>query len=152
MRAVSSNPVYSFFFTPANPGPFFLRMVVAWTFFYHGAQKAFGWFGGEGWTATIEAWTAADGISLPYVAVACLIVVELLIAAGLFLGFLTRLGGLAVVLLMIGAIIYIHGLTSYAEVEYPVLLLISGLTLVFTGGGWFSVDRGISSNLLPSVG
>ncbi len=152
MRAVSSNPVYSFFATPGNPGPFFLRMTLAVTFFYHGMQKAFGWFGGEGWTATIEAWTAVDGISLPYMVVAILIVLELIIAAGLFFGFLTRLAGLAVVLLMVGAIFYIHGGASYEEIEYPILLLASGLTLVFTGGGSLSLDRGISSNLLPAVG
>ena len=149
---MSSNPVYTFFSTPANPGPFFLRMTLAVTFFYHGMQKAFGWFGGEGWTATIEAWTAVDGISLPYVAVAILIVLELIIAALLFFGFLTRLGGFVVVLLMIGALIYIHGGSSFEEVEHAILLLAAGLTLVFTGGGWFSLDRGISKNLLPSVG
>ncbi len=50
-----------------------------------------------------------DGISLPYAVVAILIVLELIIALGLFFGFLTRLAGLAVVVLMTGAIIYIHG-------------------------------------------
>lgn len=149
---MSSNPVYSFFATPGNPGPFLLRMAMAVTFFYHGMQKAFGWFGGEGWTATVQAWTATDGIGLPYVVVSIIIVLELVLAVGLFLGFLTRLNGLAVALLMVGAIIYIHEGATFEKIEYPVLFLSAGLALVFTGGGWLSIDRGISSNLLPSVG
>ncbi len=149
---MSSNPVYTFFATPGNPGPFLLRMAMAVTLFYHGMQKAFGWFGGEGWFATIEAWTAADGLSLPYVVVAAIIVLELALALGLFLGFLTRLNGFAVALLMIGAIIYIHEGATFEKIEYPILFMTAGLALVFTGGGALSVDRGISSNLLPSVG
>lgn len=154
VRAVSSNPVYSFFATPGNPGPFLLRMAMATTFFYHGMQKAFGWFGGEGWIATIDAWTAADGLGIPYVVVAAIIVLELALALGLFLGFLTRLNGLAVAILMIGAIIYIHSHdgTTFEKIEYPILFVSAGLALVFTGGGALSIDRGISSNLLPSVG
>jgi len=149
---VSSNPVYSFFATPGSLAPFFLRMALAAVFFYHGMQKAFGWFGGDGWNGTIEAWTSAESLGMPYLIVAVMIVSELGIALSLFLGFLTRLGGLGVVVIMLGALFYIHGGSSFEAIEYPVLLLASGLALVFIGGGNFSIDRGISSNLLPVVG
>ena len=97
VRAVSNNPVYSFFATPGSFAPFFLRLALAVVSFYHGVQKTFGWFGGPGWNSTIALWTSADTYNLPYVLVALLLVVELAVCLALLFGFLTRLAALAVV-------------------------------------------------------
>lgn len=149
---MSNNPVYSLFATPGSFAPFFLRMALAAVFFYHGSQKAFGWFGGDGWQATIELWAQAPGAHLPYVVMSVVIVAEVAAAIGLFLGFLTRLAGLSVFLIMGGALFYIHGGTTFDAVEYPLVLMAAGVALAFIGGGHLSVDRLISSNLLPVVG
>ena len=60
------NPVSRIFSTPASLAPTVLRLALAAVFLYHGGQKAFGWFGGKGWTETLTQWTAADGLNFPY--------------------------------------------------------------------------------------
>jgi putative oxidoreductase len=145
------NPVYSLFATPASFAPFFLRMALATVFFYHGTQKAFGWFGGDGWQQTLELWASVDGANLPGPAVAVIMVGELIIAAALFFGFLTRVAGLSVVLLMAGTLFYTQD-GSFAAIEYSLVLMACGLALTGIGGGRLSVDRGLSANLLPAVG
>ena len=149
---MSNNPVYSFFATPGSFAPFFLRLALAAVSFYHGVQKTFGWFGGPGWNNTIALWTSAENYNLPYVVVALLLVTELAICLALLFGFLTRLAAFAVVFLMGGILIFVHGGSTFEAVEFPMLLIAAGLSLMITGGGHFSVDRAISVNLLPQVG
>jgi len=125
-------------------------MALSAVFFYHGSQKAFGWFGGDGWHETMALWTSA--VNLPYIVVVLLVVVELAVVAGLFFGFLTRLAGLGVFVIMADAMFYIHGGTTFEAVEYPLVLMAAAIALVFIGGGQLSIDRAISCNLLPYVG
>ncbi len=152
VRAVSNNPVYSLFATPGSFAPFFLRLSVAAIFFFHGAQKAFGWFGGGGWHATMESWSSAEGPGLPAAVTVALIVAQLVVPMGLVLGFLTRLAALAVVVIMAGELYYVSGGATFDAVQLPLMILAAGLALLFIGGGHLSVDRGISKNLLPYVG
>ncbi len=148
---VTNNPVYHFFHTPGNPGPFLIRMAVAAVFFYHGAQKALGWFGGPGWDTTLASWTTSLG--LPIFLGAIVIAGELLICVSLFFGFLTRLSGLGVVAIMSGAIVVlVRGGAGVMDLELPVLVCTAGLALFFLGGGALSLDRAISRNILPVVG
>jgi putative oxidoreductase len=152
VRAVSNNPVYSFFATRASLAPFFLRIALASIFFYQGAQKAFGWFGGPGWNNTIALWTSADNYGLPYLVAAIFLIGELAVCLALFLGFLTRLAALAVVAIMGGILIFVQDASTFESVEVPILLIATGISLMITGAGSFSMDRAISVNLLPQVG
>ena len=152
VRGVSNNPVYSFFATPGSFAPFFLRLALAAVSFYHGVQKTFGWFGGPGWNSTIALWTSAENYNLPYVVVALLLVTELAVCLALLFGFLTRLAAFAVVLIVGGILIFVQEGSTFEAVEFPILLIAAGLSLMITGGGHFSVDRAISVNLLPQVG
>ena len=149
---MANNPVYSFFATRGSFAPFFLRLTVAAIFFYHAAQKTLGWFGGDGWQKTMALWTSTEGYSLPYLVVAFLLVAEVAVSLGLLFGFLTRLAALAVVLIMAVVLIFVHGGTTFEAVEFPLVLLAAGLSLLITGGVYFSLDRAISVNLLPQVG
>jgi putative oxidoreductase len=149
---VSNNPVYLLFVTPRSLAPLFLRLAVATIFFYHGAQKAFGWFGGEGWQGTIEAWGAETGPGLPTAVTASLILAELLIPLSLVIGFLTRPAALGVVIIMVGELYYLSGSPAFQDLQLPLLLLANGLALFFIGAGRLSADRAISANLLPYVG
>ncbi len=149
---MSNNPVYSFFATPGSFAPFFLRLALAAVSFYHGMQNTFGWFGGPGWNSTIALWTSADSHNLPYFLVAFLLVAELAVCLALVLGFLTRLAALAVVLIMGGVLIFVYGGATFEAFQFPILLIAAGLSLMITGGGYLSVDRAISVNLLPQVG
>jgi putative oxidoreductase len=150
---VTKNPVYFFFYTPGNAGLLVLRLAVAGIFFFHGTQKAFGWFGGPGWQGTIERFASPEGFGLPAVLTMLVIVLEVAVCPSLFFGFLTRLSGLAVVAVMSGAMLALgRTATGFASVEFPFILWACGFALLCAGGGALSVDRAISKNLLPVVG
>jgi len=150
---VTNNPVFLFFNTPANIGPTLLRLAAAGIFFVHGGQKAFGWFGGGGWTSTLATWTSGDGMGLPTMMVVLAVVGELAVSLALFFGFLTRVAGVGIFVLMAGALAVTARTTpTLAALEFPFLLWVVGISLVFLGGGRFSIDRAISRNVLPAIG
>ena len=150
---VTNNPVYLFFYTPKNFGPLILRLILAGYFFFHGTQRALGWFGGPGWSSTIAEWTAPAGPAWPMVLIVIFLVGELLVTFSLFLGIFTRLSGAAVagIMFLKMAILAQHaqGLAPY---ELPIMVWAIGLALLCLGGGAVSTDRAISENLLPVVG
>jgi len=144
-----SSLIYAFLQTRDTLAPVFLRMALVAIFTFHGSQKAFGWFGGDGYFATLRLMTNGTGLGLPSVLATAAIVGELLVAVLLFFGFLTRMAGFLVVVLMAGAIWLIHSGTAFSHLEFPLLVLASGVSLIFSGGGYFSLDRRISAVLLP---
>lgn len=151
--AVTNNPVYHFFDTPGNVGPLVLRLATAAVFFFHGTQKALGWFGGIGWHRTIETWTAVTGLGLPSVTGPLAMVAELVICAALALGFFTRLAGIGVVLVMSGTLFAVSkSAPAFPDLEFPLMVWAAGLALLCIGGGALSMDRAVSKNLLPIVG
>lgn len=150
---MTNNPVFHLFHTPGNAGPLVLRIAVAGILFFHGSQKALGWFGGAGWHGTIEAWTSSTGLGLPMVIAPLVMVGELAICVLLLFGFFTRFAALGVVVIMSGAIFVLARTTpSVADLELPLMVWAAGLTLFCLGGGALSLDRAISRNLLPVVG
>lgn len=151
-RPVSANPIYQFFATSGSTGPLLLRLWLAAIFFYHGTQKTFGLFGGDGWERTMVSWTSDHGYGLPYVIAAAAILGELIIAPALFLGLFTRLMGLLVVVLMTGSAFFSAPEATWEMLQLPITLGIIGLVLCMQGGGVFSLDRAISRQLLPTVG
>jgi len=148
---VRANPVFQFFHTQGSAGPFVLRLAVAAIFFYHSSQKAFGWFGGIGWNATIAEWSTS--LSLPYAATALIICGELAICLSLFFGFFTRLGALGVLAITSGSLVVVSRTSAaIGDYELPALLWASGAALICLGAGAWSMDRTIGRVLLPSVG
>src|SRR4029077_21065105 len=78
-----------------------LRLVLGIVFFAHGAQKALGWFGGAGFSATMQMFTQS-GIP-PFLAVLA-IAAEFLGGMGLIVGFLGRIAALGIMVNMAVAI------------------------------------------------
>jgi putative oxidoreductase len=151
-RAVANNPVYSFFATRGSFAPLFIRLALAVVFFFHALQKTFGWFGGRGWSDTIALYTSAENYGLPYLLAVFFLFAQLAVPIALLFGFLTRLAALAVILMISGLLLFVQEVTSFDAVELPIVLIAAGLSLLITGGGYFSMDRAISVNLLPEVG
>lgn len=149
---MSTNPVFAFFATPKSFGPLILRLFLAAVFFLHGSQKAFGLFGGAGWSATLLDWNRPDGLGFPSWISALVICLELGATLAFLLGFFTRLFAFAIMVEMAGAIWFVHAAQSLSASEYPAALLAIALSLVFLGGGRLSMDRGISGQLLPAIG
>jgi len=146
---VSSNPIYAFFATPKSFGPLILRLLLASVFVYHGGQKAFGWFDGHGWAGTLKDF---NGMGFSAGITVAVMLTEILVAIAMFFGFLTRLAAVGVIVVMAGALHYVHAEHGWAASEFPYALLMVAIALLFLGGGRLSLDRAISGQLLPTVG
>ncbi len=113
-----------------------VRITVGFTFFLHGAQKVFGWFGGPG-LATFVQWSANYGISSFWAY--CAAGAECLGGFLLMTGIVAELGALLVIPVMIGAIFLIHGTKAYfvqnQGFEYPFVLMLFALAIIVGGPG-----------------
>ncbi len=148
------NPVYRLFATINSLAPTILRVLLTVVFAIHGGQKTLGWLGGEGWKNTLAHWTAAppDGYGLPYGLAMAGIAAEVIGAAGMLLGFLTRVAALGLFCVMMTAVVFVHGSAGFFAprgYEYPLSLAGVALALICSGGGRFSLDRWLTRALLP---
>jgi putative oxidoreductase len=120
--------------------------------FPHGAQKAPGWFGGHGFTVTVNYFTESMG--LPTALVVLIIIAEFGGSIGLIFGFLTRLSALGIGSVMVGAILTVHyrygffmnwsGKQPGEGFEFHLLAIAIALALIIKGGGAASVDRALA--------
>ena len=91
--------------TDDDTGRFLVRLFLGIVMFPHGAQKLLGWFGGGGFSGTMQGMT---GMGLPAFIVFLVIIAEFFGALSLIFGFLGRLGALAILCVMLGAIFTVH--------------------------------------------
>ena len=127
----------------------FQRLVLALVIGAHGAQKAFGWFGGFGFEGTMQFFT--NTLHVPAPLTLLVILGETAGALGLALGLLTRFAALGVTATMLGAIGLMHaqfgffmnwGGTQGGEgYELHLLALALSVPLMMRGGGAYSLDR-----------
>lgn len=124
-----------------------LRLTLGIVMFPHGAQKLLGWFGGGGFSATMQGMTS---MGLPAAIVFLVILAESFGALGLITGFLTRFSAFGIATVMLGAIFTVHAKVGFfmnwmgqqqgEGYEYHLLVLGIALALMIRGGGKFSVD------------
>jgi putative oxidoreductase len=129
-----------------------LRLALGVVIFAHGAQKAFGWFGGYGISGTMGFLTHQLGIPAIFAALA--IAAEFLGSLGLIFGALTRVAALGVGAVMIGAVLTVHAKVGFfmnwggqqagEGYEYHILVLAIVAVLAVLGGGPFSIDRALA--------
>jgi putative oxidoreductase len=119
-----------------------LRVFLAVVFFPHGAQKVLGWFGGYGFSGTLNFFT--NTLHVPTALALLVFAIEFLGPFALLIGFLTRLAALGILFDMVGAVALIHahngffmnwaGKTPPAEgFEYHLLAIAIALALVIGG-------------------
>lgn len=80
---------------------------------------------------------------MPYVVALLVVIAELVGAASLIIGFMTRFCAASLALVMAGAILMVHwqgGFFAPAGYEYPLTLLLVYITSAIRGGGRWSVD------------
>jgi putative oxidoreductase len=140
--------------TANDPALTLLRLTLGGIMFAHAAQKVFGWFGGNGFGPAIDFYNAVLGIPVPLAAFA--IVTELLSSIALIAGFLSRLGALGVIGVMVGAIAIMIGPNGFfmnwfgqmeagsEGYEYHLLVIAMATMLLIRGGGALSLDRALS--------
>ncbi len=119
----------------------------------HGAQKLLGWFGGYGFSGTMNYFTGA--MHMPSALAFLVIASEAFGSLGLVLGLGTRLAAFGAAATMIGALLTTHlkvgffmnwfGNQQGEGFEFHLLALALALPLVVRGGGAFAIDRGLLS-------
>ncbi len=126
-----------------------LRLVLGVVMFPHGAQKLFGWFGGNGFGGTMHHFT--ENMGIPYLVALLVVLAESLGAIGLVVGALTRIAAFGIGCVMAGAIVTVHwqygffmnwaGDKAGEGFEYHILALGISMALILRGAGALSVDR-----------
>ncbi len=102
-----------------------VRLVIAAIFLIHGLQKI-----------PVEGFAKTFGLSIPMawgVAIAEILIAICIFFGGLGLSWMTRFGGLLMVVIMIGAITIAKWGGAWFAMEFDVLLLVLGLFFLFRG-------------------
>lgn len=125
------------------------RLVAGLVLFPHGAQKMLGWFGGSGFSGTMDFFTGQLG--LPSALVVLIIVGEFFGALGLITGLLGRFCAAATIVIMLGAVFMVHfgngffmnwyGSQKGEGYEYHLLMIGLCLIVLLRGSGKMSIDQ-----------
>ncbi|MGH7801990.1 MAG: DoxX family protein [Thermodesulfobacteriota bacterium] len=129
--------------------PIFARLTLGIIFFAHGSQKLLGWFGGSGWSGTIQFFEQSG---VPAFLAILLIITEFFGGIAIILGFFTRLAALGLTVAMIVAIYKVHLPNGFFlnwfnvpnmghGIEYNLALIGLSLSLLVWGAGNLSVDQ-----------
>ena len=126
-----------------------MRITLGIVMLGHGLQKAFGLFGGFGWTNTVNYFTGTVGI--PAVLGGFIILIETLGAILLILGFAGRIQAALMIAVITGAFFVDHlsngffmnwfGNHKGEGYEYDLLFVAIAITILLKGSGGFSLDR-----------
>lgn len=130
-----------------------LRLVLGLVFIYAGGQKLFGWWGGSGFSGTLQEFQSMHGI--PAVATACAIFAEFLGGLGVLFGFLSRVAASGLFLTMAVAVFLnmrdfgAKALSSEPEmsmlfIAMPLSMLVMSLAVMMLGAGKYSLDQKFS--------
>ena len=129
-----------------------VRVVVGVVFVAHGAQKVLSWFGGYGFSATMNGMQHM-GIPAPFALLA--IVAEFFGGLGLMVGLLSRVAAFGIFVEMLVAVVKVHGANGLfmnwagnqrgEGFEYHLLALALLLVLMVRGAGALSLDRLIAN-------
>lgn len=135
--------------------PLFLRLLLAAVMFPHGAQKVFGWFGGYGFTGTMNFFTQTMHIPAPLAFLA--IAAEFAGPIALVLGLTSRVAAFGIGTNMVVAALTSHVANGFfmnwfgnqkgEGFEYHLLAGAIALTLVVRGGGKWALDSVIYHKL-----
>ena len=128
-----------------------LRLTLAVVMFPHGAQKALGWFGGQGFEPTLASFTRSG---IPMGLALLVIGTEFLRPLALAIGLLARVVAFGLICEMLVAIVRVHwrhgffmnwtGTQPGEGFEYHLLVIGMALTVFIVGAGVWSLDRALA--------
>ena len=129
-------------------GPLIARLTLGIVMFPHGAQKMLGWFGGYGFSGTMDFFTKQMHIPAPLAFLA--IMAEFAGSIGLIVGCLSRIAALGIATNMVVAILTVHlpngffmnwfGAQKGEGFEYHLLAIALALIVMIRGAGMASID------------
>ncbi len=141
--------------TDSSTGPLIARLVLGLVMFPHGAQKVLGWFGGNGFTGTMQFFTGTMHIPVLFAFLA--IAAEFAGALGLIVGLFSRVAAFGVASVMVVAIFSAHAANGFfmnwfgnqkgEGFEYHLLAIGLALIVIVQGAGKASLDGLIASRL-----
>jgi putative oxidoreductase len=124
-----------------------VRVVLGVVLFAHGAQKLLGWYAGQGFRNTLQAF---NHLKVPASVAVVVIFAECFGGLGLIVGLLSRLAALGVLGTMVGAVVLVHyryglfmnwtGDKRAHGFEYHLLAIALALVVLVKGGGALSLD------------
>jgi putative oxidoreductase len=137
------------FHTNENSAALVIRAVLGLIVFPHGAQKLLGWFGGFGFTGTMDFFTQT--VHLPWIIGFLVIMIEFAGSLMLIAGIATRVVAVLFIINFIGVIVTSHikhgffinwlGNQQGEGYEYHLLIIGMAASLLLSGAGRLSVDR-----------
>src|SRR5579871_4904953 len=136
-----------------------LRVMLGIVFFPHGAQKMLGWFGGAGFSATMNSFV---GQHIPEVFAFLAIAAEFFGSIGLIVGLLTRVAAFGIAVNMVVAVAKVHWANGFfmnwtgrqrgEGFEFHLLVLTIATVIMMRGAGSFSLDRAMTRLLRAQTG
>jgi len=147
---VKTSIIHKALLSNAGAAALILRIPIGLILAAHGAQKLFGWFGGNGLAGTAQ-WLSSMGME-PGLLMAILAGgAEFFGGLALVLGLLTRPAALVAAFTMLVAIFSVHisnGLfAADGGYEYALVLMVALLALAVQGGGSLSLDKALSEKI-----
>jgi putative oxidoreductase len=124
-----------------------VRLALGIVLFAHGAQKVFGWFGGQGLRTTIQ--TFQQYLNVPPAATVLAAFVECVGGLALLVGFLARPAAAGIIVIMLVAITKVHWKNGFFLAtapgqgngwEFNFVLIAMALAVLIGGAGALSVD------------
>jgi putative oxidoreductase len=130
-----------------------LRVGLAIVIFPQGAQKLLGWYGGFGFDGTMQFFSS---IGVPAFLALLVIASDFFGALALAAGLGGRLAALGTAMVMIGAIVLVHGEYGFfinwygaqqgEGIQFHLLAIAASLVVMVKGSGAWSLDRLIAGN------
>lgn len=141
--------------TTNQSAPLIARVTLGAIMFPHGAQKALGWFGGHGFSGTMNFFTGT--LHIPALFAFLAIAAEFAGALGLIVGAFSRVAAFAIASVMSVAIVTAHSANGFfmnwtgtqkgEGFEYHLLAIGLALIVIIQGGGKASVDALLARKL-----
>jgi putative oxidoreductase len=148
------------FKTNDSTAPLIARVILGLVIFPHGAQKMLGWFGGYGFSGTMNSFTST--MHIPAVFAFLAILAEFAGSLCLIAGLLSRVAALGIASVMTVAVLMVHGQYGFfmdwsrnqkgEGFEYHLLAIALALIVLIYGGGKASLDSLIAKRIGGAVG
>ena len=149
------NAIQLLFKTNNCAAPLIARFLLGIVMFPHGAQKMLGWFGGYGFSGTMNFFTGT--MHIPAVFALLAILAEFIGSLGLMAGLLSRVAAFGIATNMVVAILTAHATNGFfmnwfgnqkgEGFEYHLLAIGLALVVLIQGGGKTSLDAMIQRKL-----